>query len=151
MKPEAITALMTMFNCFNFGGDADEKQIKIEAYIAALDDLDSETVVRVCTLAARGKIGDGKFMPTAGELHQAAGAEKPQKPSPDWRPHQDRLLTKDGTLFLTENGRTWTYSAEELQGHGYALPARIAAQQAPQIADARVAGLISDAAKNRRA
>lgn len=75
----------------------------------------------------RGEIGDGKFIPTAAQLYQAArprhADNKFGKPSPDWRPHQDRFLSSDGTLYVTEGGKQFVYTAEELHEWGYALPA----------------------------
>lgn len=117
---------MAMFSCFNFPGEASEKEAKIEAYIAALNDLSAQEILTVCRKAMHGEIGSGKFLPTAAELYQAARPRtraKADKPSPDWRPGQDRFLSSDGTLYISEGGRTLVYTAEELREFGYALPA----------------------------
>ena len=117
-------SLMGMFLCFpNAGGDSVE--IRAEAYLLALSDLTPDEICAVCAKAARGEIGNPKFLPSAAELHAAVRpmAERRVKPSPNWRPHQDRFLTSSGTLFVTEGGKTEVYTPEELQEARYLLPA----------------------------
>ena len=120
---EARRSLMGMFLCFPAGRD-DNFEMRAEAYTLALSDLTPDEICTVCAKASRGEIGNPAFVPSAAELHAAARpmAEKRVKPSPQWRPHQDRFLTSGGTLFVTEGGKTEVYTPEELQGSGYALP-----------------------------
>jgi len=121
---EARQSLMAMFLCFPSGAD-DKFELRAQAYFAALSDLTPDEICAVCARASRAEIGNPAFLPSAAELHAAARpvAVKRVKPSPNWRPHQDRFLTSSGMLFVTEGGKTEVYTPEELRDHGYALPA----------------------------
>ena len=94
------------------------------AYWDVLRMLYPQEIIDVCTRAARGEIGNPRFLPSAGELYQAArpATKNLARKSPDWRPHQGRFLSSSGTLYLTENGNDTAYSADELGDFGYALP-----------------------------
>jgi hypothetical protein len=112
-----------MFLCFP-GAGSDSVEIRAEAYLLALSDLTPDEICTVCAKAARGEIGNPRFLPSAAELHAAVrpmAVTKP-KPLPFWRPHQDRFLTSSGTLFVTEGGKTEVYTSDELKDAGYALP-----------------------------
>lgn len=115
---------MGMFWCFPLSV-GDSVEMRAEAYFLALSDLTPDEICAVCAKAARGEIGNPRFVPSAAELHGTARpmASKRIKPSPNWRPHQDRFLTSSGTLFVSEGGKTEIYTAEELQEFGYSLPA----------------------------
>lgn len=165
----AIKAILVMFSSFNFSGDEAEKNAKLDAYWDVLSELSPEEIITVCKQASRGEIGDGKFLPAAAQLYQAArprSAARGNKPSPDWRPGQDRFLSSDGTLYIRENGRNLVYTAQELHEFGYALPAppkvlnhdlllargvepikRISSVEPPANADNRVSGLVRGAIK----
>lgn len=62
----------------------------------------------VCDRAAHGGIGNVRYLPNAGELFQAA-RPRSTKPPPVLKSGQDRLLMRDGTLFIG----TTAYSREE--------------------------------------
>ena len=123
---DAKRSLMAMFLCFPTG-TSDNFELRIQAYSMALSDLTADEICLVCARASRGEIGNPRFLPSAAELHAAARPvdatnDMPRKPSPEWRPHQDRLLLSSGTLIVTEGGKCTIYSREELKEFQYALP-----------------------------
>lgn len=122
-EADARRSLMGMFLCFP-GAGSDSVEMRAEAYFLALSDLTPDEICTVCAKAARGGIGNPNFVPSSAQLHLEARpmAEKRLKPSPNWRPHQDRFLTSSGTLFVSEGGKTEVYTPEELKNFGYLLP-----------------------------
>lgn len=140
---EAKKAILVLINCRSEFGSEQDRKLKLEAYWAVLSELPHEVIVDVCVRAGRGEIGDPARLPTAPELYQAACPRQAQKPSPDWRPHQERLMCGDGTLFLTEGGRTWVYTAHELHGLGYSFPRNL--PRLPDLSQGSEAGKIEHA------
>jgi hypothetical protein len=55
--------------------DSGNADVKVKVYQLALSDLPAWAVIEACDLALRGKIGNygGRYLPTPGELHEAAG------------------------------------------------------------------------------
>jgi len=53
-------------------GDESERNAKLKAYWEVLEGRPHRFVVEACEYAAKGKVGDGRFLPTAAELFQTA-------------------------------------------------------------------------------
>jgi hypothetical protein len=71
-KDEAKKALLKLFHCFSWGGDETERKVKFAAYWEILESRQSRFVLEACEYASKGKLGDGRFLPTAAELYQLA-------------------------------------------------------------------------------
>lgn len=123
-EKEAKATLTAMFGCFPQQADSVSVETRMRAYWQALSDLSPDEIVNVCRAAMRGEIGKPGFLPSTGEIYQAARPRPPTLPkkSPEWRPHQDRFLSADGTLYIKEGGFTTVYTSQELREWGYALP-----------------------------
>src|ERR1019366_5977633 len=67
---DAKKALLKLFQCYNLAGTETERKIKFECYWEVLVRLHPSFVVEACEYAARGKCGDGRFLPAVGELYQ---------------------------------------------------------------------------------
>jgi hypothetical protein len=63
-----------LFHCFQWSGDEDERKVKFAAYWDVLQGRDPRFTIEACEYAAKGKLGDCRFLPTAAELFQAAEA-----------------------------------------------------------------------------
>ena len=73
-QQDAKKALAKLFLCYGQSGDETEKKAKLHAYWEVLEGRDPRFVIEACDYAAKGKIGDGRFLPTAAELFHAAEA-----------------------------------------------------------------------------
>lgn len=71
---DARNALARLFLAYSQTGDSDDRKAKMLAYWDVLRDVTPRYVCDACEYAAKGKLGDPKFMPTAGELYQCAQA-----------------------------------------------------------------------------
>lgn len=69
-KNEAKKALLKLFQCFPSSGDEDDRKLKFAAYWEVLEKLEPWFAVEACEYAAKGKLSDPKFLPSAGELFQ---------------------------------------------------------------------------------
>lgn len=63
-----------MFLNWSQNGDDIERKGKMLAYWEVLQNLNPRFVIEACEYASKGKLGDPKFMPSAGELYQCAQA-----------------------------------------------------------------------------
>jgi hypothetical protein len=65
--------LAAFFHCYSPKGNAEDRETKIEVYFGVLRAITSpESVVRALKKAQRGNIGEPGFLPSAGEIYQAA-------------------------------------------------------------------------------
>jgi hypothetical protein len=71
-KNKAMEALEKMFWLFPQSGDETERSVRFAVYWEILSQLPVDSVAKACALAARGKVGNPAFLPTAGELFAAA-------------------------------------------------------------------------------
>ena len=77
-KTEAEKALAGMFVCFNLAGNELERKIRHDAYWAVLGGLPPHAVAAACRDAAQGRLGDGRFVPTAAMIYQRATSYLPR-------------------------------------------------------------------------
>jgi hypothetical protein len=100
-EQDAKKALAKLFLCFSQNGDEVERNGRLRAYWEVLEELGAAKIIEVCSKAMRGQFG--AFMPSAGELYQAA-IPKPEarshKPPPKRLPNQNRFLSSAGTLWI---------------------------------------------------
>jgi len=73
-QQDAKKALARLFLSFCQTGDDEEQRGKMLAYWNVMQGVTPRYVIDACDYAAKGKLGDPKFMPTAGELYQCAQA-----------------------------------------------------------------------------
>jgi len=73
-EQDAKKALAKLLLCYQQTGDETERKAKLSAYWQVLGTRKPEFVVEACEYAAKGKLGDGRFLPTAAELFQSAEA-----------------------------------------------------------------------------
>src|ERR1019366_9045869 len=66
----AQKALLKLFQCYNLAGTEIERKFKFKCYWGVLSRLSPSFVSEACEYAGRGKCGDGRFLPSAGELYQ---------------------------------------------------------------------------------
>jgi hypothetical protein len=104
---DAKKAIIKLFHCYNWTGDETERKLKFQAYWEILGDLPPHRVVEVCRLACQGRVGQPGFMPTAGELYQAAfkSASSPGEPArgyPKLSSSPDRVIPADERARITQ-------------------------------------------------
>lgn len=73
-EQDAKKALAKLFLCYQQTGDESERKAKLSAYWQVLGTRKPEFLIAACEYAAKGKLGDGRFLPTAAELFQSAEA-----------------------------------------------------------------------------
>jgi hypothetical protein len=74
IQQDAKKALAKLFLCYPLSGDESERQAKLQAYWEVLEGREPRFVIEACEYAAKGKVGEGRFLPTAAELFNAAEA-----------------------------------------------------------------------------
>jgi hypothetical protein len=70
-KNKAMEAIERLFWLFPNSGDETERSVRFAAYWEILSQLPADCVVKACALAARGKVGNPAFLPSASELFAA--------------------------------------------------------------------------------
>ena len=119
---DAKKALAKLFLVFPSPGTAGEinHQARMTAYWEILSRLAPSFVIEACEYAARGKCGDGRFLPSAGELYQvgqefavrAAQAKREAAPRLSDAPTQNDYATRQriiaGFKKLSEDLRNGT-------------------------------------------
>ena len=73
-QQDAKKSLAKLFLCYAQNGDESERQAKLQAYWDVLHTRNPLFVCEACEYAAKGNVGDGRFLPTAAELFRAAEA-----------------------------------------------------------------------------
>jgi hypothetical protein len=71
-QEDARSALAKLFLVYSQAGDSDDRKAKMLAYWNVLRNVTPCYTIEACEYAAKGKLGDPKFMPSAGELYQCA-------------------------------------------------------------------------------
>jgi hypothetical protein len=71
-EQDAKKALAKLFLCFSQSGDEIERKGKLLAYWETLQSREPRFVIDACEYASKGKLGDGRFLPTAAELYHAS-------------------------------------------------------------------------------
>src|ERR1019366_6933184 len=70
-KDLAMAALSKLFLVFpQANGNDDERTARFAAYWEILESRESRFVIEACEYASKGKLGDGRFLPTVAELYQ---------------------------------------------------------------------------------